>query len=128
MVRVLIVDDEYILLDMIAALIEELGYESIVAANGHEALAILHAQPVPPSLIITDVMMPRMNGVELAHTIRTEPRFAEVPIILMSAGGELPLTPDASYFLHKPFSIDQIADVISSLLVQKPHDLGQAAC
>lgn len=113
MVNILIIDDEEVLLDMLAELIEELGYKSITATSGHAALAVLNAESVLPSLVISDVMMPQMNGVELVQQIRAESRFTNMPIVLMSAGIKPTQAVEVDYFLHKPFSIDQIADLIA---------------
>ena len=110
--QVLVVDDEYVLLEMIVALIEDLGYESLVATNGDEALDVLHNQPDPPALIISDVMMPKMNGIELLQSLQASSQYRDVPFILMSAAGRPPNSHGESFFLHKPFSIDTLVELI----------------
>lgn len=116
MARVLVVEDEDVLSEMIAALVDDLGYESVVAASGQDALALLKASAEPPALIISDIMMPKMSGVELMRVVRDDTQFAHVPIILMSAGGRPANIQGANYFLHKPFNIDQLADLIDRLV------------
>lgn len=112
MALVLVVDDEEVLLEMIAVLVEELGHESVIASSGCEALTLLHHQTAMPNLVITDIMMPAMSGLELAQHIRDDERLATVPIILISAGGKPPSTHPADHFLPKPFSIEQMVSLI----------------
>ncbi|HEX6289572.1 MAG TPA: response regulator [Herpetosiphonaceae bacterium] len=108
----MVVDDEDVLVEMIAALIEDLGYRAIIATNGREALAALEAEPEPPLLVISDVMMPQMNGVALAQAIKTNPRFQRVPVALMSAAIRPPANCIADHFIHKPFDLDRIERLI----------------
>jgi CheY-like chemotaxis protein len=109
---VMVVDDEDVLVEMVAALIEDLGLQPRVALNGEEALALLSMHAEPPALILSDVMMPRMNGVELARSIKHDPRLQHVPVILMSAAGRPAGTHAADGFIHKPFDMDMLADLI----------------
>jgi CheY-like chemotaxis protein len=108
----MVVDDEDVLVEMVASLIEELGLEPDVAANGAEALALLSCCEEPPALIISDVMMPRMNGVELARALKHDPRLKHVPVILMSAAGFPAASHLADGFIHKPFELDTLASLI----------------
>jgi CheY-like chemotaxis protein len=112
MAGVLVVDDEDVLLAMIAALLEDLGHDAITALNGFDALSELAAREQPPALIISDVMMPRMSGVTLMQEIRGDPRLRDVPVILMSAGGRPRDIGGADYFLSKPFDLDELSVLI----------------
>jgi CheY-like chemotaxis protein len=115
MTTVMIVDDERILVEMIAALVEDMGYASIIATSGQEALASLADDQSPPALIISDITMPQMNGIDLARTLKSDPRYAQVPIILMSAVGQLHMDHMdgvAERFLPKPFPLDVLATLI----------------
>lgn len=118
MISVLIVDDEDVLLEMIAALIEDAGYHPLMATNGRQALQVLKATPKPPALIISDIMMPHINGIELAKIIKRDPRYDQIPLILMSAAGRPPESTVADYFLYKPFDLDQFMNVIERFLQQ----------
>lgn len=120
MARVMVVDDEDVLLEMLAALVEELGHQPLTATNGQEALAILAKAPEPPALILSDVMMPRMNGVELARAVKTHPDYHAVPVLLMSAAFRPPTADIADYFVHKPFDLDTIADLIERYIDRRP--------
>jgi len=109
---VMVVDDEDVLVEMVAALIEDLGLEPTVALNGEEALKLLTTKGDPPALILSDVMMPRMGGVELARLVKRNPRLRHVPVILMSAAGRPRDNVAADDFIHKPFDMDMLADLI----------------
>jgi CheY-like chemotaxis protein len=110
----MVVDDEDVLVEMVASLIEELGLETMVATNGEEALASLNAASEAPALILSDVMMPRMNGIELARAIKNDTRLHDVPVILMSAAGRPSGASTADGFIHKPFDLDVLANLIES--------------
>ncbi len=108
MPKVLVVDDEDVLLEMIVLLIEDLGFEALTASNGQEALALLYAQSELPALVISDVMMPRMSGTEFARVVKSHPRLTTVPVILMSAAMQPAASSVADQFIHKPFSLDEL--------------------
>ena len=112
MAVVLVVDDEDVLLDMLATLVEDLGHQSVTATNGQEALAILGRLPEPPAVILSDVMMPRMNGVEFARKVKEHPLFKTVPVLLMSAASRAVGKDSADHFIPKPFDLDRIVDLI----------------
>lgn len=109
---VMVVDDEDVLVEMVASLIEDLGLQALVATNGEEALSSLTTVPEAPALILSDVMMPRMNGIELARMLKRDPRLKNVPIILMSAAGRPIDTQAADGFVHKPFDLDMLSKLI----------------
>jgi CheY-like chemotaxis protein len=112
MPSVLVVDDEDVLLEMIALLVESLGYRVVAATNGQEALEALRDEATAPMLVISDVMMPHMNGIALARAIRADPLLRDVPIILMSAAGRAPQDALADHFIHKPFDLERIEQLV----------------
>lgn len=112
MSSVLVVDDENVLLEMIVLLVEELGYRVVAAANGQEALNALRHEETLPLLVISDVMMPQMNGIALAHAIRADPLLHDLPIVLMSACGYAPKNGLADHFVHKPFELERIEELV----------------
>jgi|SRR5579859_3379574 len=117
MAQVMVVDDEDILVELIAALIEDLGHAAIGATNGFEALNFL-SQVEPPDLIISDIMMPRMSGIELVRAIRADARMQRVPIILMSAAGWPRPSTVADGFIAKPFELDALANLIERSITE----------
>jgi CheY-like chemotaxis protein len=116
---ILIVDDDSILLESIADLLLLADFQVITAGNGIEALQAMERRQ--PDCIVTDVMMPEMDGFTLLETVRQNEAWEEIPIILITAY-EHPLSevkrsstdPDA--ILAKPFDIDQLVSSIRELL------------
>ena len=114
--RSLIVDDEKEIRDLIDIYLKGEGYDTLKAENGEEALNILEQQNV--DLIILDIMMPKVNGIEACLRIREE---REMPIIMLSAKSEdmdkiLGLNTGADDYLTKPFNpLELVARVKSQL-------------
>lgn len=98
--KVLLVDDEPSVRDFVGRCLREHGYSVLEAANGSAALAALRSGE-PIDLLLTDVMMPGVDGLELAARFKTE--RADTPIVLMSGYVSLDLPKDAP-FLQKPFT------------------------
>ena len=120
---VLVVDDEDVLVEMVASLIEDMGLRTLIATNGQEALTSLKDMQGAPALILSDVMMPQMNGIELATAVKRDPRLKNVPIILMSAAGR-PLGANlADGFIHKPFDLDLLLDLIERYIPNDDQEL-----
>lgn len=116
MERILIVDDEKEIRDLVEIYLKGDGYETIQAGDGEEALEILKTEDV--DLIILDIMMPKLNGIEACLRIRQE---REMPIIMLSAKSEdmdkiLGLNMGADDYLTKPFNpLELVARVKSQL-------------
>jgi len=113
--RILVVDDDPDICDVIAAALADEGYLVDVAANGGEALARFAAHP--PALLVLDVMMPDMNGWELAERLRADE--AAVPIIFTSAAERIyeAARHHAVAFLPKPFDLDRLVTVVTEALM-----------
>lgn len=107
---VLVVDDERPIVDLLQDLLQDQGYEVRRAYDGMTALQIIERDP--PDLVVTDVMMPRLDGLALYNEIRT--RTASLPVILMSAA-VTPRKIDAT-FVPKPFDIDTLLDLVDEKL------------
>src|ERR1700736_5622413 len=84
--KILLVDDDRVIQKMVGAFLERNGYTVAVAANGLEALQFVREQL--PDLVITDVRMPELNGIELTTRLRGHYRTARVPIIMLSSMAE----------------------------------------
>jgi CheY-like chemotaxis protein len=109
--RILIVDDEVAMGNMLAACCDMWGLEPTVVTTGVEALQILEHST--PDLILTDFMMPGMSGHELCRRARADGRLQGVPVILTSsapdaAGRDSP----ADALLPKPFDLDEVEKVV----------------
>jgi CheY-like chemotaxis protein len=117
-ILILIVDDEEPIIEMLATFVADLGYTPLVAQNGQQALDL--AREHRPALIITDLMMPVMNGADLILELRAEAAAqgrASPPIVLLTAGSrraasQLPV----EAMLLKPFDLTQLEQVIRRLL------------
>lgn len=84
--QVLVVDDEIGALTLIGIMLERGGFEVLKAPNAYVALDILGQQR--PNLIILDVMMPGMDGIELCRQIRATPETETIPVLILSARGD----------------------------------------
>ena len=114
---VLIVDDEFGLADITADLLREAGYEVALAINGKLGLEVLAARRV--DLVMTDLMMPVMDGPEMIRRMRADPRFAAIPAVLMTALPEAIPSGEAGMHdavLVKPFSLVEVLDAVRRLL------------
>lgn len=81
--RILVVEDDDDIREALEALLEEHGYAVDTASNGEQAFAMVEEDP--PSLVISDVMMPGIDGFQLVEKLRERPASADIPIILLSA-------------------------------------------
>jgi two-component system, OmpR family, response regulator MprA len=115
--RILIVEDDPILLGLYGGILELDGYEVEMAENGMEALQALAAHAC--DLVITDCCMPRLDGIGLVRALRQA--GCHVPVVMISGSLKLrPLPPDVrgeiAAALPKPVSLDDILNVVSSTL------------
>jgi CheY-like chemotaxis protein len=114
---ILIVDDEFGVLEVVEFILVDLGYTVISALNGRDALARLAESP--PDLILLDFMMPIMDGAAFLKSMRSDPRYCNVPVILTSALPEQTIKNKCSgynLFLRKPYKFEQLIEGINSVL------------
>ncbi|WP_310734634.1 response regulator [Azohydromonas caseinilytica] len=110
-------DDELSNAEVLALILREEGYEVAVAGDGRQALE--RVEDAAPDLLLTDYMMPGMNGVELARALRQLPRHGQLPVLLMSGASASMLKAhagDYDAFLRKPFDIETLLRAVRSLL------------
>ncbi len=84
--KILVVDDEQILVDTIAYNLQQAGYQVTTAADGASALEAAHRET--PDLVILDIMLPEMDGLEVCRLLRRENNTATVPIMMLTAKGD----------------------------------------
>lgn len=97
---------------LVRVTLEGAGYEVIEAAHG--AAALERAKASPPALVVTDLMMPVMGGRELIDRLRSDPDMASIPILVLSANGNL-RAGSADAALNKPFDIDELVETVRTL-------------
>ena len=113
---ILIVDDEFGLAEMLRDMLRESGFEVTLAINGRLALEILEEAKV--DLVLTDMMMPVIDGAELAAAMRRDDRHRDTPIILMTSLPTALPQPNGLFdaVLRKPFTPDRLLEAMSSCL------------
>lgn len=117
MTKILVVDDEFLVSDMLAFLLEDEGYEVERAYHGKMALDLLDKNGF--ELVITDFMMPLMTGLELAQALKAQERYSDVPIILVSGAQGSIARAHRELFaavFDKPFRNDALLQKIEDLL------------
>lgn len=119
MYRILVVDDDRIVIKIISTTLRKQGFEIHTAGNGREGL--LAAQSKKPDIVITDVMMPEMNGIEFARSLRQDPQFVNTPIIVLTSQSELEdklsaFNAGADDYLPKPFEAEELVARVLVLL------------
>lgn len=120
MITILVVEDEYGIAKLLEEVLEEEGYRVLLASNGQQGLD--KATETRPDLVITDLMMPVMDGAALIQALTTHPDLSGIPIILMSAVPEEGASKRCSgyaSFLRKPFKIMAVVDLVESLVAKE---------
>jgi two-component system alkaline phosphatase synthesis response regulator PhoP len=124
--RILIVDDNHSLVLATERVLQKDGFDVLTAYDGLEGLEKARAEK--PDLIILDIMMPKMDGYEVCHQLRSDPATAQIPIIILSAKGEVDTKKSApilglkevytaydlgaNNFLTKPVTANDILDAV----------------
>ncbi|MBF2064231.1 MAG: response regulator transcription factor [Calothrix sp. C42_A2020_038] len=116
---ILVVDDDLGTRLSISDYLELSGYSVIAADDGEQALAMV--ERYQPDLIVTDIVMPRMNGYELVRRVRQQPKFRLLPVILLTARTRtqeriLGYQSGCDLYLPKPFELEELAAAIHNLL------------
>ena len=117
--RVLVVDDESTIRELIREALGEAGYHVETAANGAEALEVLRTSS--PHAIVLDLMMPRLDGHGFVELMRLNPRLASVPVLLVTAAygaHEAAARIGASACVTKPFELDHLVEIVGKLAGQ----------
>ena len=119
MTKILVVDDDKAINELIKVNLELQGYEVVQAYNGTEGFAL--AKQETPGLIVLDVMMPEVDGLTVAQRVRQCPEITDTPIIMLTALGELNdkvngFNIGVDDYLTKPFEIDELIVRVRALL------------
>jgi two-component system alkaline phosphatase synthesis response regulator PhoP len=117
--RILVVDDEPFILKSLAFVLKKEGFDVDTASNGLEALELLGSRK--PDLVFLDVMMPKMNGLEVCQTMRNDPSLKDIYVIILTAKGqesdrEKGMMIGADEYMTKPFSPSHVVQRVKDLL------------
>lgn len=117
--KILMVDDDPMIVTLMVKTLEGLGYEVLKGSNGVEALAII--KTTVPDLIILDQMMPKMDGIKTCALIKADKRFLNIPIIMFTASAEesdkqLSKQMGANEYCNKPLNVPELKHKIEQLL------------
>lgn len=115
MSKAMVVDDSRAIRLILSKMLGELGYDVCQAANGKDALVAVEQETGGISLFLVDWNMPEMNGLEFVKRIRSDPRFSQVPLMMVTTETEMEqvmraLEAGANEYVMKPFTKEIIAD------------------
>jgi len=121
--KILIVDDEPNIVIPLQFLMEQNGYNTLVAQSGEEALEMISKEK--PDLVLLDIMLPGVDGFEVCEIVRLNPEWRNTKIIFLTAKGRdvdiaKGMVLGADEYITKPFSNQQIIDAVTKLL-KKPE-------
>lgn len=116
MTLILVIDDEISIVEMLSTFLEEEGLQVMTAYNGQEGLERL--ANARPTVVVSDVMMPVLDGWELCRRMQTDPRYRSIPVVLMSAVRTAPRLAGCRYaaLVRKPFELNEMLQTITRLL------------
>lgn len=122
MTRILIVEDDQPIAQLMREVLEDEGYQITVARTGHEGLHQL-AQATP-ALVLCDVMLPELDGWHFCREMQAQPAYQHVPIVLTSAASIVDPPGDCQYtmFLPKPFTVETIIATVRIVLGEAGQD------
>lgn len=121
---VFIIEDEFAIREALTEFLEEEGYTVVGAAHGREALEYLQTAP-QPGLILLDLRMPVMNGVQFLDALRAHPQLASIPVVLMSAdsSGQHEVDPNAIVeHLDKPVRLVNVLEIVERYCNAEPSE------
>lgn len=115
MARILFVDDDPFTLETLNKSVQLFGHQAVLATNGEQALRL--AKECSPDLIMTDMMLPDMDGLNLVTSLRKDPSTSCIPIVMLTASPEidalqLSRAAGVDAYLNKPIHLQQLQEVI----------------
>ena len=119
MKKILVVDDESDIIEILKFMFESHGYECITAMDGEEGLKL--AKEANPDLIILDVMMPKINGYKICRLLKFDNKYKNIPIIMVTARSQeedklIGEETGADEYITKPFEFSEVIEKINKYL------------
>jgi DNA-binding response OmpR family regulator len=117
--KIMVIDDEEDILDMVKLILEGAGYAVLPMLSGHEALQLIYREK--PSLILLDIMMPDLDGLELLKILKIEESTAKIPVVMLTAKVEArdkmaAMRDKAADYICKPFQPQDLVDRVKAVL------------
>lgn len=116
---ILIMDDDLAMQTVLEIALREAGYQVVLANDGQEGIDKIRA--LKPNLVVSDIMMPQMDGVEAFHLIKEELQDDGIPIFIMTALNRKPwfadMEADGAVIIQKPFEVDQFVRLVNDMLI-----------
>jgi two-component system phosphate regulon response regulator PhoB len=117
--KILVVDDDPDILKLVQYNLEREGFSVLTAANGQDALQLVHSQP--PQAIILDLMLPEVDGLEVFRQVKRDPTLSDIPVIMLTAKGEevdrvVGFELGADDYITKPFSPRELVLRVKAIL------------
>ena len=115
--KILLVDDEVDLVKMIRFALERIGFTVLVSNDGEDALR--QAREDNPDLIILDIMLPKLDGYQVCHLLKSDQRYKHIPILMLTAKAQqkdkaLGMEIGADEYITKPFEMNELMEKIKS--------------
>lgn len=121
--EILIVDDSFSVRRVVANLVKNAGWQPVLAKNGLEALEVIQRAVYLPHLILLDVEMPQMDGYELTSTLRANPEYQDIPIVMLTSRSgdkhrQKAFEVGATEYVVKPYRDEILLNLVRRLIVQ----------
>ena len=121
MARILFIDDEPDIRRLVEYALQARGHEVLLATDGQEGVEQARAQS--PDLILSDMVMPEMNGLEVLSALKADPEMKDIPVLIVTASAqreeaERAVQAGAAGYLIKPFHIPQLHEQVDALLAK----------
>ena len=123
MSTVLVVDDEFGIVDVLETVLTDEGYRVLTACNGEQGLMRLSEEM--PEVVLLDFMMPILSGGEMLRAMAAEPAYQPIPVIMMSSLSEEVIAERCkgyAAFLHKPFRVTVVLSTVARVLNRTTND------
>jgi len=120
--KALVMDDSRAIRGVLSKILNSLGFDTVQASNGVEALALMAREGADVGLILADWNMPEMNGLDFVKNLRAQPQFAAVPIIMVTTETNIDhmieaLTAGANEYIMKPFTSAMVEEKLRILQI-----------